>query len=181
MGIVSGAEGEQWLNPVRQAHRTESLFILRSALDGAWHRTQARQAAKDHHAFPACMILLCWVPRMLTHQLITTVLSMKCLGSNGGWHSGLCRLMEEIFGAAWNLEPQTSDILTRHQLIMWVQILKWVRLQLVLFSVQYWHLHVWEFVAWSYGWQTHLTAPAKHHNTDFNTDFIVITLGSNWS
>lgn len=42
MGIVSSAEGEQWLNPVQQASGTDPLFILWRAQDGAWHWTQTQ-------------------------------------------------------------------------------------------------------------------------------------------
>lgn len=52
MGFVCGAEDEQWLNPVRQDHQTELLFILCEAQDGAWHWTQSRQATRGLHTYP---------------------------------------------------------------------------------------------------------------------------------
>lgn len=98
MGIVWGAEGPLWLNPVQQARGTELLFILWRAQDGAWHWTQTRQAARGHHTYPnmcvcacvyacvwACVLLLCRSPGMLTHQLAVTELSMKCSGCDQIW------------------------------------------------------------------------------------------------
>lgn len=89
MGFVCGAEDEQWLNPVRQDHQTELLFILCEAQDGAWHWTQSRQATRGLHTYPflcvcVCLyrFLLCWIPRILTHQLARTALRMLCSGSN---------------------------------------------------------------------------------------------------
>lgn len=61
MGFVCGAEDEQWLNPVRQDHQTELLFILCEAQDGAWHWTQSRQATRGLHTYPflsVCVFVL---------------------------------------------------------------------------------------------------------------------------
>lgn len=95
IGIVCGAEGALWLNPVPEPQgETELLFILWRAQDGAWHRTQNQQAVRGHHAYSnMCMCaytpayghvcsLPCQSPRMPTHQLAVTEPSMKCLGSD---------------------------------------------------------------------------------------------------
>lgn len=59
MGIVWGAEGALWLNPMLQTRGTELFFILWRAQDGAWHWTQTRQAARGHHAFPNMRVRTC--------------------------------------------------------------------------------------------------------------------------
>lgn len=114
MGIVWGAEGEQWLNPVQQARGTELLFILWRAHDGAWHWTQTRQAAKGPPHIPkyAC-VRTCLCMAMCASAVLEPQDAHPPISRNRAEHemlgerwdpaasvAGLRRLSEGMWGAA---------------------------------------------------------------------------------
>lgn len=117
MGFVCGAEDEQWLNPVRQDHQTELLFILCEAQDGAWHWTQSRQATRGLHTYPflsVCVFVL--VSAMLdpqdTHPPISQN-STEDVMLREQWNPATNALACEISEGMWGTAMWSDNVLLK--------------------------------------------------------------------
>lgn len=117
MGFVCGAEDEQWLNPVRQDHQTELLFILCEAQDGAWHWTQSRQATRGLHTYPfLCVCVFVLVSAVLdpqdTHPPISQN-STEDVMLREQWNPATNALACEISEGMWGTAVWSDNVLLK--------------------------------------------------------------------
>lgn len=76
-----------WIPCVRTTRQSCSLFCVKPKTEpGTGPRAGRPREASTHTRFYVCVclyrFLLCWIPRILTHQLARTALRMLCSGSN---------------------------------------------------------------------------------------------------
>lgn len=108
MGIVWGAEGALWLNPMLQTQGTELFFILWRAQDGAWHWTQTRRAVRGHHTHTRMRMCVC----VCVRTCLCIGMCVSAVSEPQDAHPPIScnRAEHEILGERWDPAPGVAGL-----------------------------------------------------------------------